>query len=97
MSELTFELDCNTEDFQKLVALCLEQTKLINELHEQVYDSAVLDNKVVCMFDNIREMRLDEYLSEIRYEAFLAGVDWSNVDFDQSYAQEAFGKWNPSL
>lgn len=75
IEKLTFELYINTTEFQKLLGLCLEQTTLINELHEQVYDNPVLDAKVEVMFENIRAMQLDSYLNKIKADAILYAVE----------------------
>ena len=98
MAKPTVKLNVDSEIVKPLVALCMEQTRLIMDLHERVH-STTLDNRVAEMFDKINRMQLNDVLRDIQREAFEAGFAASAQGFNGEHGatenciDEAFNEW----
>jgi hypothetical protein len=68
-----FEITLDTKQLQPLTSLCKLQSKIISELHEQVYNSPELDAKVDELQRMFESANLDEALRKIQYETFAGG------------------------
>lgn len=96
LRELTVKINVDSEEVRPLVALCLEQTKLINDLNGAVLGRPDFYNRVTEMFDKINGMQLDDVLRKIQRDAFEAGFNANNdgvISYDHEDAVDAFNEW----